>query len=591
MMYNKNTGELTVPDITMYEMIKRLAQNHPFSAAYEYLGATGTYSELLDGIDRFAKSFAACGVRAGDIVTICMPNTPEAVFAIYALNKIGAAANVIHPLSAQTEIRNCVNSAGSRVLAVVDMCVEKIRGIIDETKLEKVVVISPADSMPALLKAAYRLKTKKVRLPEDARFINLKEFVSAGEKADLPVTQASPDLPAVILHSGGTTGTPKEIVLTNRGFNSLGTQALIVLKDVGVNDRVLAILPVFHAFGLGVCVHVTFCLGACSVLIPRFEAAKFTKLMKKHRPSMVFGVPTLYEALINAPGSEKLDLSGLKYLVSGGDSLSETLEKRLNNHLERTGAGIKVIQGYGLTESLGAVCLATGDGYKPGSIGKPLPGNRFCVVKPGTCEVLPANTDGEICVNGPTLMAGYRNNEKETKEALVRHPDGRVWLHTGDIGAIDADGCIFYRMRLKRLIISSGYNVYPQHIEKIIEQHRAVAKCTVIGVPHPYKVEVAKAYIVLKEGYAPGDEIRYSIREHCRKNLAKYSVPCEFEFRQTIPQTLLGKTDFNALRQEHLAGLANGENRKNGKNIKEIGKKEEKERPGNSGVQDADTCA
>ena len=251
-MYNKNTGELTVPDITMYEMIKRLAQNHPFSAAYEYLGATGTYSELLDGIDRFAKSFAACGVRAGDIVTICMPNTPEAVFAIYALNKIGAAANVIHPLSAQTEIRNCVNSADSRVLAVVDMCVEKIRGIIDETKLEKVVVISPADSMPALLKAAYRLKTKKVRLPEDARFINLKEFVSAGEKADLPVTQASPDLPAVILHSGGTTGTPKEIVLTNRGFNSLGTQALIVLKDVGVNDRVLAILPVFHAFGLGV---------------------------------------------------------------------------------------------------------------------------------------------------------------------------------------------------------------------------------------------------------------------------------------------------------------------------------------------------
>ena len=590
MTYNEKTNELNVPDITMYDMVRRLALKHPEATAYEYLGTTGTYRELFEEIDRFAKSFAACGVRAGDIVTICMPNTPEAVFAIYALNKTGAAANVIHPLSAAAEIRRYISSANSRVLVCVDMCVEKISGIIDETELEKVVVISPADSMPALLKTAYRLKSKKVKLPEDGRFINLKDFIELGRKTVLPLTAADPALPAVILHSGGTTGTPKEIVLTNRGFNSLGTQALIVLKDVTVNDRVLAILPVFHAFGLGVCVHVTFCLGACSVLIPRFEAAKFTKLMKKHRPSMVFGVPTLYEALMNAPDSDKLDLSDLKYLVSGGDSLSETLEKRLNNYLEKTGAGIKVIQGYGLTESLGAVCLATGDGYKPGSIGRPLPGNRFCIVEPGTCNVLPAGTDGEICINGPTLMAGYRNNEKETKEVLVRHGDGRVWLHTGDIGCIDEDGCIFYRLRLKRLIISSGYNVYPQHIERIIEQHKAVAKCTVIGIPHPYKVEVAKAYIVLKENYRESEEIRYSIREHCRKNLAKYSVPAEFEFRDKIPQTLLGKTDFNALRQEHMAKQANGENKTNGKNIKEIGKQKE-EGSGNAGVQDAGTCA
>ncbi len=543
MTYNEKTNELNVPDITMYEMVKRLAAKHPGATAYEYLGTTGTYSELFENIDSFAKSFTACGVKAGDIVTICMPNTPEAVFAVYALNKMGAAANVIHPLSAQAEILRYINSAESKVLVVVDM------------------------------------------------FIGVKEFLSLGKERDLTVTEASPDLPAVILHSGGTTGTPKEILLTNKGFNSLGTQALIVLRDVTVNDKVLAILPVFHAFGLGVCVHVTFCLGACSVLIPRFEAAKFTKLMKKHKPSMVFGVPTLYEALMNAPHSEKLDLSNLKYMVSGGDSLSETLEKRLNNYLQKTGAGIKVIQGYGLTESLGAVCLATGDGYKPGSIGKPLPGNRFCIVNPGTCEVLPANTDGEICINGPTLMAGYRNNEEETKGVLIRHDDGRVWLHTGDIGAIDEDGCIFYRLRLKRLIISSGYNVYPQHIEKIIEQHKAVAKCTVIGVPHPYKVEVAKAYIVLKNGYKGSEETTYSIREHCRRNLAKYSVPAEFEFRKTIPQTLLGKTDFNALKAEHMAKLANGENKTNGKNIKEIGKQKEEERSGNTGVQDAGTCA
>ena len=591
MTYNEKTNELNVPDITMYEMVKRLAEDHPSATAYEYLGTTGTYSGLFEKTDEFAKSFAACGVKAGDIVTICMPNTPEAVFAIYALNKMGAAANVIHPLSAQAEIRRYINSAQSRVLVAVDMCVPKINGIINETKLEKVVVISPADSMPALLKTAYTIKTKKTILPEDKRFIRLKDFIALGREKDLPVTEADPDLPAVILHSGGTTGTPKEIVLTNKGFNSLGTQALKVLKDVTVNDRVLAILPVFHAFGLGVCVHVTFCLGACSVLIPRFEAAKFTKLMKKHKPSMVFGVPTLYEALMNAPHSEKLDLSNLKYMVSGGDSLSETLEKRLNNYLKTTGAGIKVIQGYGLTESLGAVCLAAGDGYKSGSIGKPLPGNRFCIVKPGTCELLPANTDGEICINGPTLMAGYRNNEKETNEVLRKHEDGRVWLHTGDIGSIDEDGCIFYRLRLKRLIISSGYNVYPQHIEKIIEQHKAVAKCTVIGIPHPYKVEVAKAYIVLKDNYSESDEIRYSIREHCRRNLARYSVPAEFEFRKEIPQTLLGKTDFNALKKEHMAKYANGENRTNGKNIKELGKQKEEERSGNTGVQDAGTCA
>jgi long-chain acyl-CoA synthetase len=248
--------------------------------------------------------------------------------------------------------------------------------------------------------------------------------------------------------------------------------------------------------------------------------------------------------------NKKLDFSKVKYVISGGDSLTPELANKINNYMASKHSNVVVSQGYGMTESTAATALALGEYNFPGSIGIPFPGNYFKICKPHTQEEVPYGTTGEICVCGPTIMMGYLDNEKETNEVLQIHKDGNMWLHTGDMGYINEDGVIFYQSRLKRMIISSGYNVYPSQIENVIESHEAVLKCTVIGVPHPYKQEVAKAIIVLKNGYSESLGLKKELRELCEKNLARYSLPHEYEFRKSLPKTLIGKVDFKKLSEE-----------------------------------------
>lgn len=555
--YANSESELgfDVPDVSMFGMVKISEKSHPDAAAYEYFGKSFTYSELVKNIEKISSNYAAVGVKKGDIVTILMPNTPEAVLSIYALNRIGAVANIVHPLSAQEEIKGYINASESSVLLCVDMCTEKVAAVIDETKLKTVIVASAAESMNAVMKTLYAVKMHKNFKPDknDGRYIKWKDF----SKKTAPVKEFLPhkgenDTPVVILHSGGTTGTPKDIMLSNRNFNSFGIQSVLTLRDVSVGDKMLAILPIFHGFGLGVCVHVAFCFGACSVLIPQFNAAKFASLLKKYKPTMLFGVPTLYEALIKAKGVDKIDFSFLKYAVSGGDTLPEHLEKAVNDFLAEHNSDVKICEGYGMTEGLAALSLSVGDAYKSGTIGKPLIGNSMCVVEPNTVNELPCDTDGELCISGPTVMLGYRNNPAETQHALRVHKDGKVWLHTGDMASIDKDGFVKYKLRIKRMMISSGFNVYPTQIEKTIEKLPFVEKCVVVSVPHKYKKEVAKAYIVLEKGKNKNSETENEIREFCKKHLAHHSVPYMYEFVDVLPKTPYNKIDFMKLQKESL---------------------------------------
>ncbi len=544
----------SVPDVSMFGMIKISAQSHPEALAFEYYGSKCTYGDMICGIESVSNAYYEIGVRKGDIVTILMANTPEAVLSVYALNRIGAIANIVHPLSGQEEIKRYINSSGSKVLLCMDMCLPKIKNIINETDLNRVVVASAGDSMPLLLKTVYSLTNKnKKELPkEDKRYLTWSEFankVKVKVREYLPTGEEN-NLPAVILHSGGTTGTPKDIMLSNRNFNAFGMQAIITLYDVSVGDKILAILPIFHGFGLGVCIHVGFCFGACSVLIPLFDSKKFGSILKKYKPTMLFGVPTLYEALINVKEADKLDLSFLKYAVSGGDALPKPLEERVNEFFKTHNSDVRICEGYGMTEGLAALSLSVYDGYKSGTIGKPLIGNKMCVVEPGTTNVLPADTDGELCICGPTVMLGYRNNDVETANTLRVHKDGNVWLHTGDMASIDAEGFVTYKLRIKRLIISSGYNVYPTQIEKTIEELPEVMKCAVVSMPHPYKKEVAKAYIILQKGCSADTFTTDKIKQHCKKSLAHHSVPYKYEFVKELPKTPYGKVDFMKLQNE-----------------------------------------
>ena len=314
----------------------------------------------------------------------------------------------------------------------------------------------------------------------------------------------------------------------------------------------LAVMPVFHGFGLGVSIHSMIANGGRCVLVPRFTAESYAKLLKKHQCNFIAGVPTLYEALLRQKSMEGADLSCLKGVFSGGDSLSIELKKRFDKFLFDHNAKIQVREGYGTTECVTASCLTPIHMAKEGSIGFPLPDMYYKIVKPGTQDEVPYGEEGEICIAGPTVMMGYLNRPEETAQTLQRHSDGMTWIHTGDLGTMDIDGFVFFKQRMKRMIITSGYNVYPSQLENIIDAHELVQMSCVIGVPDPYRMQRVKAFIMLKPGIAPSEENKQILLDYCSKNIAKYAMPRDIEFRDQLPKTLVGKVAYRVLEEEEM---------------------------------------
>ncbi len=554
--YNKKDMVLDIPNISLYEYLKDKCPRNKNRIAIEYLGTKITYKQLYEKIDLTASAFKSQGIRKGDVVTILSANIPEALYSIYALNKIGAVANVIHPLSAENEIKEALQRYSTVFLIAMDITYSKIKNIINDTEVYKTIIISAKDSMNTFMKIGYEVTQGfKVEKPKSSEsFVYWKDFIKHGEKYvdTKKEVVTKKDTPAIILHSGGTSGKPKGIVLSNGNFVAATMQAEKALPDVDKEDVILAIMPIFHGFGLSVSITDAFAVGAKVVLIPTFKASEFDKLLTKHKPTVIIGVPTLFEALTTNERMKDVSLSQLKYVIAGGDTLNKVRVKKINDFLHEHGAQTNLTQGYGMTEAVAAISFDLKSASRPGSVGIPWPGTYVSIVDTATGEEVGPNVDGEICICGPTVMLGYYNNEKETNEALRIHKDGNIWLHSGDIGMMDEDGFVYYKQRLKRMIITSGYNVYPQQIEEVLEQHPAVVDSSVIGIPHPYKVEVAKAYIALKNGYKDTPELRKELIDLCKKNLAAYSIPKEFEFRKSLPKTMLGKVDFRKLQQENI---------------------------------------
>ena len=553
--YQKKHMNIIVPNENIYEYFNRHAQGYLDNTAIEYFGTKVSYRNFLDKIDVCYKAFRSQGVRKGDVVSIISANIPEALYCFYALNRIGAVCNMLHPLLSENEIKDILNKYSTAVVVAMDITYSKLKNIIKDTDVYKTIIISAKDSMNFITKLGYEItQGYKVEKPKKTEnYIYFKDFIELGENYTArEENKTGKDFPAAILQSGGSTGTPKGIVLSNGNFNSATIQAKIALPDLDSNDVILGIMPIFHGFGLEVSINDAFCVGAKVVLVPTFKASEFDKLLTKYKPSVLVGVPTLFEAMTNNSRMKNVDLSNLKYVIAGGDSFNTNKVNMINDFLHSHGAKTNFTQGFGMTEAVAAVSFDLKYASRPGSIGIPWPGTYVKIVKPGTDEEVPYGTDGEICISGPTVMLGYYNDEKETNNALRIHKDGNIWLHSGDIGVMDKDGFITYKQRLKRMIISSGYNVYPSQIEEVLERHPAVLDSSVIGVPHPYKVEVAKAYIVLKKGFHDSISLRNELKELCEKNLAKYSIPKEWEFRKSLPKTIVGKVDFRKLQEENM---------------------------------------
>lgn len=552
--YDKDKRNISTPNISIYEYLERTSQNREYDIAINYFNEETSYISLIKQIDLCAKALASHGVRENDVVTICMPNTPEAVIAFYAVNKIGAISNIIHPLSSEEEIKDSIIKTNSVLLFAINLSYEKINNIIDQTNIYKTIIISAKDSMPALLGLGYLLTQEiKMNIPKsNEKYILWNEFIERGNnysKDCFKRREAKDD--AIYLHSGGTTGTPKHIVLSNGSVTSIIEQAKIIFPNFDNNDKFLSILPIFHCFGLVVCIVAPISLGVTSILVPQFDAKRFDKLLKKYCPTIIAGVPTLFEALVTNAHMINIDMSGVKYVLSGGDTLTVEKNNIVNEFLKKHNCKAHVIQGYGMTETCGPSTFGALGSDKLGSVGIPLPGNKVKIINVETKEEVKEKEIGEICLAGPGLMTRYLNNEEATKEILIKHEYDTSWIHTGDLGYIDEDGVLFFVQRLKRMLIVSGYNVYPSHIEEVLLKHKYVENCGVIGIPHPYKVQVPKAYIVLKKGIKKSSEITKELKDYCEKNLSTYMIPKEFEYRDNLPKTIIGKVNYRELEKEN----------------------------------------
>ncbi len=563
--YGTVPATLDYPKLTMYRMVLRICREHPELPAYEFMGCKTTYRQLETRLDRTARALYALGIRSGDSVTICMPNMPQAVDTFYALNKIGALANMVHPLSAPSEIAFYLRDAGSHTILTLDQFAAK--AVTAASQVDgpvTILVAQPQDELSLVLRIGYKLTQKASeipKLPEGSkdRIVLWKDFLADAKNVTEDVedhTKTDRDAGA-ILYSGGTTGTTKGIILSNINFNALGLQTAAASGYESIAGfKMLAVMPIFHGFGLGVCIHTSLICGMECILVPKFNVDSYTELLKNKKPNFIAGVPTLYEALLRNKNLEGVDLSYLRGVFCGGDSLSIELKKKVDAFLKAHNAPVQIREGYGTTECVTASCLTPKDTYREGSIGVPFPDVFYRITKPGTDEEVPVGEEGEICISGPTVMIGYNNNPAETANTLHKDEDGTVWLHTGDLGFMDEEGFVYFRQRIKRMIITSGYNVYPSQIENIIDAHPSVLMSCVIGVRDPYKMEKVKAFVVLRPGIEPTPAVKKEILDYCRQHIAKYALPYAIEFRDELPKTLVGKVAYRKLEEEEAAKRA-----------------------------------
>ena len=540
---------------SMFDKVKEIADQYPNYIAFDFMSKPTTYKKMVEEIENCAKALKTIGVREGDRVTIALPNCPQAIYMFYAVNLIGGICNLIHPLSAEKEIEFYLNASKSVTAITLDQFYHKFENVRQNTGVTNIIIASVKDELSRPIRAGYMLtegrKIKKI--PKDAPVILWKDFIRMSKYCfyNYKVERRS-DAPAVILYSGGTTGTTKGIVLSNKNFNALGQQVIATNPMFRPGDKMLAAMPVFHGFGLGVCIHTMLSQGGRCILVPRFTAKSYAKLIVKYRCNFMAGVPTLYEALLRLPTMEGADLSCLKGVFSGGDSLSVELKKKLDKFLYDHHAPVQVREGYGTTETVTACCLTPPTMFKEGSIGIPFPDTYIKIVEPDTDKELPYGEEGEILLAGPTVMQEYMDNPEESAATLRHHADGLTWVYTGDLGMMDSEGFVYFKGRAKRMIVSSGYNVYPGQIENILDAHEKVQMSCVIGVPDPYKMQKVKAFVKLAADVPATEETRQELLGYCRKQIAKYAMPYDIEFREDLPKTLVGKVAYRVLEQEEL---------------------------------------
>lgn len=547
--YSEEAINAPLPEKTLYQYIYDNNKDYTSNTALNYFGRKISYAALFDNIEKAAKAFSTIGVKAGDIVTIMSMHTPEVIYSVYALNRIGAVANLVYMTLSEDEIAETVANTASKTLLVLDKVIDKIETIREKIDVNAVIVVSPSDSMPFIMKNGYKLKNKKKTLPKD-KYLSYREFVSLGEKAEKTVdTPYKKDTPAIIVYTSGTTGKPKGVMLSNDNLNAVAHQYKMSGMKFERGETFFNMIPPFLGFGISIGMHLSLCLGLQEILWIIPEPKNCVKAFSKSKPKHMVSGPVLVKAICDEL-DEKLD-----YLVTfagGGVSFTSEEEKAVNQYLYEHGSKVKYVTGYGMTELGATVCTGMNHVYKLGTLGIPLPSVTVKIVDTDTGKELKTNEIGEMYFNAPNIMLSYYKNQADTDEIITLDENGERWIHTGDLGMVDDDGFVHFKGRKKRIFITKGkddvvYKLFPMAIEELFSNKDKVQLCGTIVVEDPERINVAVSFVTGKDSSYSKEQLIAELMECAREKLPEHSVPVKIVVLDEIPLTQSGKIDYKAL--------------------------------------------
>ena len=552
--YAQKYIDQTLPTLSAFDYVCHRNRNHLNDTALDYYGRKFTYADLIVNVKKTAAALRGVGVKKGDIVTVVSVMTPEVIALFYAADMVGATLNLVDPRYSVEGIHEYIEEVDSHLLVCLNVVYERCRQAAKRTNVEKVIVLSPADSLPPVMAVGYKLTT-----PDKNKYasnvIRWKQFIKGGEGQSTAAEPYDPDHACVVVHTGGTTGSPKGVMLTDNCFNALAQQFRAYDKLFHRGQKLMNIMPPFIAYGYACGVHLPLVLGFTVIIIPNLDPAKLGSLVLKYKPEHMFGVPAHYQQLAADPKLRDKDLSFILNYAAGGDAIARGAEQTVNDFLAAHGVRYPMAKGYGMTEVSSAATAAAGRNNKPGSVGLPLVNTLVSVFEPGTDTELPIGQRGELCISGPGVMKGYYNKPAETAAIKHTHADGRIWVHTGDIGYLDEDGFVYLDSRIKRLIIRhDGFKVFPSMIENVVSQHPAVHQCSVVGCVDKEHVQgrLPFVYLVLEQDVpaAKRKQIIKELRQLCIEELPEYVQPVGYKIIPKMPLTLAAKFDYRKLEEE-----------------------------------------